>query len=256
MDRLLRIFFVGIFYISICRVVIQITFGYGVVDLHSNPLYLLEAMKSVFFVSIVYLIVLCVVFNQSICKLLRHISFCTNNNTLNKLQPYEEVLQLDVTTKNIEKELSQLRTEVDEKNKYISELRGKLNLIVEDEKDASRDGVTSRIEDSAMVKTFRSLAKEHKSPSESRWEIFEGVFETFFPEFRQTLETHSKLSDGDFRVCALIWLHFAPSEIGWLLEMSKSNVSNRRRIALKVFGEDMPVASFDHRIRAISPMSR
>lgn len=256
MDRLLKIFLIGISYITLCRFILQGVLTDGVFDLHRNPSQILDAMKLLFLVSNVYFVFLCIAFNHSVRKLSRHLSLdkITNSELLKKLIASKKTLhQQEVIINDTKKELSSLQTEIDEKDKCISDLNGKLALISEDDRDVSCENVTSRIEDSAMVKIFRELAKEHKTPSESRWGVFEGVFDTFFPEFRQILETNAKLSDADFRICALIWLNFSPSEIGVLMEMSKSNVSNRRRIAKKVFGEDMPVSMFDHKIRAISP---
>ena len=50
----------------------------------------------------------------------------------------------------------------------------------------------------------------------------------------------------------LIWLGFAPKQLGVLLDTTGPNIGNlRKRLGLKVFGEDMGASEFDKMIRGI-----
>ena len=49
-----------------------------------------------------------------------------------------------------------------------------------------------------------------------------------------------------------VWLLFCPRELAILMNLSSSNISNiRKRMAYKIFGEDMSATKFDKRIREI-----
>lgn len=109
----------------------------------------------------------------------------------------------------------------------------------------------SNLWDKAIVKKFVVLANEKKCPSENQWMLLAKVFEHFFPNFRLELGKNRSLTEKEYRLCMLIRLGFKPKELAILMNMSKTNISNRRRMSLKIFGEDLSVSKFDARIRQI-----
>lgn len=173
-----------------------------------------------------------------------------------KLQAVESVCdQMKSVCDQMENETSLLKSSILDKDSQICRLHDELDSICGKQPAALvKEEIYRFINDKAIVKRFRTLAKEQQPAQESQWQIFDNIFDSFFPDFKQQLEARAKLTDGEFRICALVWLAFSPNEIGAVMGISKSNVSNRKRIGLKVFGEDMPVKQFDHKIRAITPL--
>lgn len=104
----------------------------------------------------------------------------------------------------------------------------------------------------AIFIKFSQLAEHKKFPTRKQWEVFDGAFEALFPGYIQILEKYNQLTERELHLCMLIWLGFAPKQLGVLLDTTGPNIGNlRKRLGLKVFGEDMGASEFDKMIRGI-----
>lgn len=147
---------------------------------------------------------------------------------------------------------SDMSNVIEEKSKLISELNTELAALCDETSEqCNLTEINNSLVDKAIVKRFEILAKEKKCPSESQWKLLTRVFAQFFPQFRAELCKQNSLKEKEYRLCMLIWLGFSPCELAILMNMSKSNVSNRRRMSVKIFGEDLSASKFDARIKQI-----
>lgn len=138
------------------------------------------------------------------------------------------------------------------KSKLILDLSNELDVLCDGESpNESSSDANGDMQNKAIVKKFMILANDKKSPSENQWKVLTKVFDDFFPSLKSSLEIHKPLTEKEYRFCMLIWLGFSPNELAILMNMSKTNVSNRRRMSVKLFGEEMSASKFDARIRQI-----
>lgn len=164
----------------------------------------------------------------------------------------QELLSRNQELNKMQIKNSDLSDDVLKKSNLISELTNELTILC-DESSLQGDltECDSNLWDKAIVKKFVVLANEKKCPSENQWMLLAKVFEHFFPNFRLELGKNRSLTEKEYRLCMLIRLGFKPKELAILMNMSKTNISNRRRMSLKIFGEDLSVSKFDARIRQI-----
>lgn len=138
------------------------------------------------------------------------------------------------------------------KSKLILDLTNELDVLCEGETPNEKSfDANGDMQNKAIVKKFMILANDKKSPSENQWKVLTKVFDDFFPSLKSSLEINKPLTEKEYRLCMLIWLGFSPNELAILMDMSKTNVSNRRRMSVKLFGEDLSASKFDARIRQI-----
>lgn len=103
----------------------------------------------------------------------------------------------------------------------------------------------------AIVLVFKGMANHGKVPTEEQWKVLAKSLNDLSPTFLNVLND-KKLTENEYRVCMLVWLLFCPRELAILMNLSSSNISNiRKRMAYKIFGEDMSATKFDKRIREI-----
>lgn len=147
---------------------------------------------------------------------------------------------------------SRMTDEIKEKKREISKLTNELLVLCED--SSCQNTIEERdnnILDKAIAKKFVSLAKDKKKPTDNQWKLLTKVFEEFFPQFRTILEVNKPLTEKEFKICMLIRLGFNPKELAILMNMSQTNISNRKRMSIKIFGEELSTIKFDSRIRQI-----
>lgn len=103
----------------------------------------------------------------------------------------------------------------------------------------------------AIVLVFKGMANHGKVPTEEQWKVLAKSLNDLSPTFLNVLND-KKLTENEYRICMLVWLLFCPRELAILMNLSSSNISNiRKRMAYKIFGEDMSATKFDKRIREI-----
>lgn len=178
-----------------------------------------------------------------------------------KLLTYKQQFQIaDVELRDKRNLLGRLKTSfkdmsniVKEKDLLIAKMQQELQVLEDGICcDESFDEGKNEIMNKAIVLVFKNNVAQGKIATEKQWVILEEVFKTFLPQFKKILERNQTLKENEYRICILVWLEFKPKDIQVLMGMSASNVSNRKRMAIKVFGKDMTATKFDMKVRSIS----
>ena len=163
---------------------------------------------------------------------------------------------------------SELQKSQEELAKMKNELSSKSSLVLDKEKSIMMlkneiEALTNYcpqgnnesyaiFQQKAMVIKFRELAEKGVEPSSRQWDALDNIFESFFRQFKLTLENNHKLSENEYRICMLVWLGFTPYQMKILMNMSSSNISNiRKRLSKKLFDREMTTSKFDDEIRKI-----
>lgn len=174
---------------------------------------------------------------------------------LRSLKQQIELKEIELQQKadNYEKmceEQTTMSANLDEKELQIKNLRDELNMLNDNfSKKLKEQPLNScRLSQKAIFLSFEKLAAANISPTASQWKIFEGAFVLSFPDFVQVKK--KGLTDNEYRICMLVWLGFAPSQLKTLMTMSSSSISNARsRMSEKIFGERMSASTFDKELR-------
>ena len=148
-------------------------------------------------------------------------------------------------------ELSSKSSLVLDKEKSIMMLKDEIEALTNDCPQGNNESYAI-FQQKAMVIKFRELAEKGIEPSSRQWDVLDNIFESFFRQFKLTLENNHKLSENEYRICMLVWLGFTPYQMKILMNMSSSNISNiRKRLSKKLFDREMTTSKFDDEIRKI-----
>lgn len=148
-------------------------------------------------------------------------------------------------------ELSSKSSLVLDKEKSIMMLKNEIEALTNDSSQGCNESY-AMFQQKAMVIKFKQLAEKGIEPSSQQWDVLDNIFESFFRQFKLTLENNHKLSENEYRICMLVWLGFTPYQMKILMNMSSSNISNiRKRLSKKLFDKEMTTSKFDDEIRKI-----
>ena len=198
----------------------------------------------ILFASIVY------VMNLRKKQQLNYLKLCTYKQQIqmvdNELKDKRELLN------QLSSNFNDVSNIVKKKNEQIEKMQQELQVLEEGVccQEPFDDG-KGEIMNKAIVLVFKKNVVQGNMATEKQWAILENVFKTLLPQFKKTLEKNEALKENEYRICMLVWLEFKPKDIQILMGMSASNVSNRKRMAVKVFGNDMTASKFDMKIRNI-----
>ena len=104
----------------------------------------------------------------------------------------------------------------------------------------------------SIVYDMHKVATSGGKASQEQWIALHQSVNRHIPFFLANLHKINDLSARDINVCILTRLHFSPSEIGVLTDISPQNVTNiRARLLGKIFGVRGGAAEFDRRISAM-----
>ena len=88
-----------------------------------------------------------------------------------------------------------------------------------------------------------------KMPTQEQWIALHSAANKYIPFFLSRLHKINDLSAREINICLLTRLHFSPSEIATLTDISPQNVTNiRSRLLRKIFSVSGGAAEFDRRI--------
>ena len=168
----------------------------------------------------------------------------TRYNHLLKMQEQAREDLRSLMENDFSKMVSKKEQEINEREKTISELQALLNI--EGPKDTA-------LRDTDIYKRFIYLTKHPKEKVCTKdWEQLQLAFDNFMPSFFSTLHSRGHLSMRDYCICMLIRMRFTSSEIAVLMEMSKPDVSKRRRKMLNdLYGINDKPEVFDKAIMQI-----
>ena len=148
-------------------------------------------------------------------------------------------------------ELSSKSSLVLDKEKSIMMLKDEIEALTNECPQGNNESYAI-FQQKAMVIKFKQLAEKGVEPSSRQWDALDNIFESFFRQFKLTLENNHKLSENEYRICMLVWLGFTPYQMKILMNMSSSNISNiRKRLSKKLFDKEMTTSKFDDEIRKI-----
>lgn len=104
----------------------------------------------------------------------------------------------------------------------------------------------------SIVYELRKLCKQGRSPSQEQWILLHTAANNDIPFFLNRLYKINDLSAREINICLLTRLHFTPSEISTLIDISPQSVTNTRsRLLGKIFGIKGGATEFDKRIMAM-----
>lgn len=170
----------------------------------------------------------------------------------------QQILMKEQELQKSQEELAKMKNELSSKSSLVLD-KEKSIMMLKDEiealtNDCPQDNNESYavFQQKAMVIKFRELAEKGIEPSSRQWDALDNIFESFFRQFKLTLENNHKLSENEYRICMLVWLGFTPYQMKILMNMSSSNISNiRKRLSKKLFDREMTTSKFDDEIRKI-----
>lgn len=170
----------------------------------------------------------------------------------------QQILMKEQELQKSQEELAKMKNELSsksslvlDKEKSIMMLRNEIEALTNDCPQDNNESYAI-FQQKAMVIKFRELAEKGIEPSSQQWDVLDNIFESFFKQFRLSLEKNSKLNENEYRICMLVWLGFAPNQMKVLMGMSSSNISNiRKRLSKKLFDREMTTSKFDDEIRKI-----
>ena len=101
----------------------------------------------------------------------------------------------------------------------------------------------------SIVYDLHKCSTQGRRPSQEQWIALHSAANKHIPFFLEHLHKINDLSARDINICLLTRLHFTPSEIASLTEVSPQSVTNiRARLLGKIFGIKGGAAEFDRRI--------
>jgi hypothetical protein len=104
-----------------------------------------------------------------------------------------------------------------------------------------------------IVKRFHNYTTRIVIPEVSEWTVLQDLVEKSLPEFYQRLcQSRSELTEKEFRACLLMRLHFIPSEIAVLLEMTKQRVTNMRGVINRKLFQQIGAKTVDQNLNQLS----
>lgn len=170
----------------------------------------------------------------------------------------QQIVMKELELQKSQEELAKMKNELSSKSSLVLD-KEKSIMMLKDEiealtNDCPQDNNESyaMFQQKAMVIKFRELAEKGIEPSSQQWDVLDNIFESFFKQFRLSLEKNCKLNENEYRICMLVWLGFVPNQMKILMGMSSSNISNiRKRLSKKLFDREMTTSKFDDEIRKI-----
>ena len=170
----------------------------------------------------------------------------------------QQILMKEQELQKSQEELAKMKNELSSKSSLVLDKEKSIMMLMDEiealTNDCPQDNNESYavFQQKAMVIKFRELAEKGIEPSSQQWDVLDNIFESFFKQFRLTLEKNSMLNENEYRICMLVWLGFAPNQMKILMGMSSSNISNiRKRLSKKLFDREMTTSKFDDEIRKI-----
>ena len=139
-----------------------------------------------------------------------------------------------------------------EKDETILSLQQQLGTLTKQIDVLHKYDKVELLSGNSLISKFNDLAYHRKTPTEEEWLELEKLASTMFPYFYAATHQNKPLKDVEYRICILTKLQFKVGDICALLDLSPSNVTNKRvRMLPKIFNVEGNAADFDRRIRNI-----
>lgn len=159
-----------------------------------------------------------------------------------------EQAQYDIAKLQSEEEDSQ--SLIAEKEKTIESLRVELLRYQQSKAVSNHSHLEKMLKESDEYNTFLKLSRKGQVPTEEEWQHLHVKLYELFPDFHQLLiSKRHLLNKNEFNACFLIRLHFKPSDLMNMLNISSSYSNKIRKNMLgKLFNSDGKAEEFDEKI--------
>lgn len=153
--------------------------------------------------------------------------------------------ELNVLLKKYEGEIDKL---IRDKSEAVEMLQSKINEYAEKQKMIYNKKKSVEISNSLIVMKFHYLAEKVMCPP--AFEDWKNLYLYVSKELPELAEFKDVLKNGEYEVCVLVRLGFAPSEISTLTGRKLSDIANiRKRLLLKIANRDGSAKDFDNYVR-------
>jgi hypothetical protein len=208
-----------------------------------------ERYRKLFFV-IVSLLILCTYLTYRIIKRQKRLRkqelIKANTAYTTLLTKYSEV-QKDLKT--AQQGLNNYRII---KEKEIESLQHELSSYLEEAELQKKWDLEQAMLHNAIVIHFHKLSSRAQKASAVEWQDFNRFALDSLPSFIKAICAESaNLTDKELKVCMLTRLHFAPTEVAALLDLTKQRISNIRANANRKLFNDGSAISFDANIHRL-----
>ena len=139
--------------------------------------------------------------------------------------------ELEELKTDVQKFEADKRQEADQLSEVLSSYNENINMEVWNmEQQLMKHSIVQQLHRHSITLT---------EPTASEWADLDKAFSNLSPHFYQVVhDPQWQLTDREIKVCMLIRLHFIPSQIAILLNISKQRITNiRAQINLKMFKE-------------------
>ena len=145
---------------------------------------------------------------------------------------------------------------IDEKKSEIKQLEEKISALRGGDFNALRHD-KALIYDAPIIDTMHEHAGSSCKATVAEISCLRKHADDYLPDFMKSLDIEkNNLSNLEVAVCILVKLQFITSEISCLLDISPQRLTNiRKRLNMKIFGEDGGAKEFDFRIKHALPTS-
>jgi len=141
---------------------------------------------------------------------------------------------------------------ISEKEQIIRERETVMKSLLQ--RDTNSQTIADRkLKDADIYFKFEQLAYKGQQPSHDDWEQMAQHVFLCYPGFKDFLSKHATLiNDKEYKTCLLIRMGYKPTNIGAMLEVSSSYITElRTKMLLKLFGMSGSSKMFDKMLRDI-----
>ena len=179
--------------------------------------------------------------------------------TRKKEQSEQKYLQGQAIIEQVQQDIAKLRKNeeineelISEKEQTIREQETVLKALLRNDSD-SQSLAERKLKTTDIYKSFEQLSVVGRQPSTDEWEQARTKLFAHYPGFGDFMQEHAHhLNDKEQKVCLLVRLGFKPSNIGSMLKVSSSYVTElRSKMLQKLFGIAGDSKAFDKMLRKI-----
>ena len=161
---------------------------------------------------------------------------------------FEAIPHVSEDTLEIINSLKQIRLRLPEDSEQETIMKSLL------QRDSNSQTIADRkLKDADIYNKFEQLAFKGQQPSHDEWEQMAQHLLLCYPGFKDFLSKHATLiNDKEYKTCLLIRIGYKPTNIGAMLGVSSSYITElRTKMLLKLFGMSGSSKMFDKMLRDI-----
>lgn len=169
---------------------------------------------------------------------------------------YEKKLECLIEAKQKQKLLldNQIEQMTEETNRQIEVLSEQLAAYQDDKNMSDRQRKEDELQASEICRKFHQVGAGLETLGQDDWKELETLLFAEYPLFQTKMIAYRHtMMPGDYQLCLLSRLRFAPYEIGNILSLKSSNVTMKRKRLLKIlFDKEGNAKIFDKLLQTLS----